>query len=282
MTMDSDDSADVVAETGAAEIGPSGYDARREKQAADRRSAEEEDLRESLVALSRLASDRLPLEDLLTQVATYAVQAIPGADGAGLTLLEQDRADTIVATAPFVTEIDDIQYGMNQGPCISAAREGETILSGSLGADQRWPRFGGRVARLGVHSALSLPLITPDGVVGAMNIYAHGKSAFDDRAAKLGQIFAGPAAIAVQNAHVLAQTRRLANQLQSALEVRGVIDRAVGILMSRSGSTEHEALERLRSLSQHEHRKLAEVARQIVDEAVARARARNRRSRESS
>jgi GAF domain-containing protein len=277
--MDSDDNAEI----GGAEIGPSGHDAQSEtaQQAAERQYAEEEDLRESIVALSRLASDRLPLEGLLTQVATYAVQAIPGADGAGLTLLEHDRADTIVATAPFVTEIDDIQYGMNQGPCISAAREGQTVLSGSLGADPRWPRFGGRVARLGVHSALSLPLITPDGVVGAMNVYAHGKSAFDDRAAELGQIFAAPAAIAVQNAHVLAQTRRLANQLQSALEVRGVIDRAVGILMSRSGSTEHEALQRLRSLSQHEHRKLAEVARQIVDEAVARARARNRRSQES-
>jgi GAF domain-containing protein len=281
--MDSDDNAEIGgAEIGGAEIGPSGHVAQREtaQQAAERQYAEEEDLRESLEALSRLASDRLPLEGLLTQVATYAVQAIPGADGAGLTLLEHDRADTIVATSPFVTEIDDIQYGMNQGPCISAAREGQTVLSGSLGADPRWPRFGGRVARLGVHSALSLPLITPDGVVGAMNVYAHGKNAFDDRAAELGQIFAGPAAIAVQNAHVLAQTRRLANQLQSALEVRGVIDRAVGIVMSRSGSTEHEALERLRSLSQHEHRKLAEVARQIVDEAVARARARNRQSRE--
>ena len=53
---------------------------------------------------------------MLTQVATYAVQAIPGADGAGLTLLEQDRADTIVSTAPFVTEIDDIQYEMGQVP----------------------------------------------------------------------------------------------------------------------------------------------------------------------
>ena len=274
--MDSDDNA---------EIGPSGPDADDEtvEQAAERRSAEEEeDLRESLAGLSRLAADRLLLEDLLTQVATYAVQAIPGADGAGLTLLEEDRADTIVATAPFVTEVDDIQYGMEQGPCISAAREGQTVMSGSLGGDPRWPRFGGRVARLGVHSVVSLPLITPDGVVGAMNVYAHDKNVFDDRAAELGQIFAAPAAIAVHNAHVLAQTRRLANKLQSALEVRGVIDRAVGIVMSRSGSTEHEALERLRSLSQHEHRKLAEVASQIVDEAVARARARNRRSQEPS
>jgi GAF domain-containing protein len=153
-------------------------------------------------------------------------------------------------------------------------------MSGSLGGDSRWPRFGGRAARLGVHSVVSLPLITPDGVVGAMNVYAHDKNTFDDRAAELGQVFATPAAIAVHNAHVLAQTRRLASQLQSALELRGIIDRAVGILMSRSGSTEQEALDRLRSLSQREHRKLAEVARRIVDEAVARARARNRQSRE--
>lgn len=287
--MDSDDSADSGADSGAdggAEIGVgiglAGNDAQDEaaEQTAERRDAEDEDLRESLDGLSRLASNRLPLEDLLTQVATYAVQAIPGADGAGLTLLEQDRADTIVATAPFVTEIDDIQYGMNQGPCISAARDGQTVVSGSLGGDSRWPRFGGRIARLGVHSVVSLPLITPDGVVGAMNVYAHGKNVLDDRAAELGQIFAIPAAIAVQNAHVLAQTRRLANRLQSALELRRVIDRAVGILMSRSGITDDEALERLRSLSQREHRRLPEVAHRIVDEAVARARARTRQSQD--
>ena len=275
--MDSDDNSEI-----GAEIGPWDDEVLDEadEETAERRSAEDEDLRESLAGLSQLASNRLPLEDLLTQVATYAVQAIPGADGAGLTLLEQDRADTIVATAPFVTEVDDIQYGMNQGPCISAARDGQTIVSGSLGGDSRWPRFGGRVARLGVHSVVSLPLITPDGVVGAMNVYAHGKNVFDERAAELGQVFAVPAAIAVQNAHVLAQTRRLANRLQSALELRGVVDRAIGILMSRSGGTEHQALERLRALSQREHSKLAEVARQIVDEAVARARARNRQSQE--
>lgn len=239
------------------------------------RSTEEQDLQVGLAGLSRLATSRLGLEDLLTRVATFAVKAIPGADGAGLTLLEDERASTIVATAEFVSQIDDIQYGLGQGPCITAAREGQTVMSGSLGSDPRWRRFGGAVARLGVHSVLSLPLVTPDRVVGAMNVYAHGKQAFDDRAAELGEIFAVPAAVAVQNAQVLAQTQRLAAQLQSALETRGVIDRAVGILMSRTGSTEDEALARLRTLSQNEHRKLPVVARHIVDEAVRRARARH-------
>ena len=172
--------------------------------------ADEVDLLASLSALSRLSTGRLDLTDLLVQVATFAVQAIPGADGAGLTMMEHDRADTIVASAPFVREIDAIQYGLGEGPCISAARNGATMRSGSLGGEPRWPRFGPRAGRLGVHSVLSLPLLTPDGVVGAMNVYAHGKDAFDEQAARIGELFAVPAAIAVQNAQVLAAAKRLA------------------------------------------------------------------------
>jgi len=266
--MDADGSRDASESTGPSADGP-----------ADDRSlaqwdAEEDDLREGLSGLARL-TNRLELEDLLTRVARYAVRAIPRADGAGLTLLEDDRTDTVVATAGFVREIDDIQYGIGQGPCITAAREAQTVRSGSLGNDRRWPKFGGAVARMGVHSVLSLPLVAPDGVVGAMNVYAHDKHVFDERAAELGEIFAVPAAVAVQNAQVLAQTQRLAVRLQAALETRGIVDRAIGIMMSRSGGTEDEALARLRVLSQHEHHKLVEVARRIVENAVRRARARS-------
>jgi GAF domain-containing protein len=243
--------------------------------ADDEREIEEADLRASLDALSTVATGKLALDDLLREVATFAVQAIPGADGAGLTLLEADRPDLVVTTAPFVREVDDIQYSIGQGPCITAAVERQTVISGSLGGDSRWPRFGARVARLGVHSAVSLPLLTSDAVVGALNVYAHGKHVFDERAAELGRLFAVPAAIAVQNAQVLAQTQRLASQLQRALDSRGTIDRAIGIVMSRSGDTEEQALARLRTLSQHEHRKLVAVAQGIVDEAVRRARARH-------
>ena len=144
---------------------------------------DEIELRESLTSLSRLATGQLSLEQILTQVAEFAVRAIPGADGAGLTLLENNRGDTIVATAPFVRAVDDIQYRIREGPCISAAAEGRTMRSGSLGGEPRWPRFGPRVSRLGVHSVLSLPLVTPDGVFGAMNVYAHDKNVFDERAA---------------------------------------------------------------------------------------------------
>ena len=129
---------------------------------AEQRSAEEADLRDSLDRLSRLAAVNLELESLLTRVASYAVQAIPGADGAGLTLLEQDRRTR--SWRPRVRQRDRrIQYGLGEGPCIRAAADGQPMLSGSLGGDPRWPRFGGRVARIGVHSVLSLPLVSGQG-----------------------------------------------------------------------------------------------------------------------
>jgi len=232
------------------------------------------DLNDSLAGLARLSAVRLSLEELLTRVAELAVRAVPGADGAGLTLLQQDRADTIVKSAEFVKEIDDIQYRLGEGPCITAAQTGHTMRSGSLSGDERWPRFGPRAGRLGVHSVLSLPLMTPNGVVGAMNVYARARNAFDDHAAEVGEFYATPAAITVHNAHTLDQTARLASQLQAALASRPVIDQAIGILRSRSGLTAEEAFERLRHISQTEHTKLAVVAAHVVDEAVRRARAR--------
>lgn len=252
--------------------GPTGVEADRSVAAAGRCSSEDVELLDSIRSLSTLATGRLHLEDLLTCIATFALAAVPRTEGAGLMLLEDDGPDTVVATAPFVREVDDIQNMTGQGPCISAAAEGRTVRSASLGQDPRWPRFGALVARLGVHSVISLPLVTPTGVVGAISVYALAEHVFDERAAEMGEMFAGPAAITVQNGRVLAQARRLAAELQNALVTRAVIDQAVGILMSRSGLSDRQALNELRRRSQNEHGKLAAVAQRIIDDAVRRAR----------
>ena len=58
---------------------------------ADRRFDEDEDLRSSVASLATLATSSLGLEELLTEVAGFAVRAIPGADGAGLALIESTQ-----------------------------------------------------------------------------------------------------------------------------------------------------------------------------------------------
>ena len=256
----------------------------QEDASAERDARDLADLNTSLGELAVLVSDSMPLGELLTQVASSAQQAVPGADGAGVTLLRVERVDNIVealaASSPFVSEIDEIQYrAVNEGPCITAALERVTVRSGDLGGDNRWPRFGPRVGRMGVHSVLSLPLVLPGRllgqVVGAINVYARGKDVFDDHAAQLGEAFAGPAAVAVHNAHVLAAARTLTAQLQTALSSRPVIDQAIGLIRGRSGGTAEQAFDKLRAISQADNVKLAVVAQRLVDEAVRRAHARH-------
>ncbi|MEP7179162.1 MAG: GAF and ANTAR domain-containing protein [Pseudonocardiales bacterium] len=239
---------------------------------SDNTSAQEvDDLRTSLVGLSHLASGQMELEDVLTRVAEFAVSAIPGADGVGLTLLESGRADTMVASAPFVAEVDAIQYGIEEGPCITSAAEGRTVRSGELDTDPQWPSFGPQIGHLGVHSALSVPLLTHAGVLGSLNVYAHERDAFDENGARIGELFAEPAAIAVQNAHVLAQAQRLAAQLQVALGNQATIDQAIGVLMSRHGADPEQAMDQLSQASHEQHETLHTVALKIVNDAVRRA-----------
>jgi transcriptional regulator with GAF, ATPase, and Fis domain len=250
---------------------------------SEQASADAADLQVSLDDLAGLVTSALGLQGLLVQVATFAAHAIPGAEGAGVTLLRADRTDNrieaLAASAPFVEEIDKIQYvTLNEGPCITAVLERRTVRSGSLGGEKMWPRFGPRVGRLGVHSALSLPLLLPGQVVGAINVYARGKEVFDEHAAELGELFAKPAAVSVHNAQILAEALTLTAQLQTALSTRPVIDQAIGLLRGRTGGTAEEAFGRLRAISQSEHIKLADVAQRIVDEAVRRARARHSQS----
>ena len=236
------------------------------------------DLQASLADLADLVIGQSGLGGLLGQVATFAAHAIPGADGAGVMLLRVDRSylqvEALAASHPFVSEIDEIQYvTVHEGPCITAALERRTVRSGSLAWEKIWPRFGPLVVQHGVHSALSLPLLLPGQLVGAINVYAHAPDAFDEHAAQLGARFAAPAAVAVHNAQLLAQAVTLTAQLETALSHRQVIDQAVGLLRGRSGGTAEEALARLRAISQREHTNVATVAQHIVDEAVHRARA---------
>lgn len=100
-----------------------------------------DDLRNSLSSLSQLAMTSLTLPQTLTHIAEFAVNAIPGADGAGLTLLDGDRRNTVVASDDFVVAVDSIQYSLGEGPCITAAERAQTVRSGSLGGGRSVAAF---------------------------------------------------------------------------------------------------------------------------------------------
>jgi GAF domain-containing protein len=250
----------------------------------EQREADESDLQAGLNGLASIVFGERGVTELLTDVAEFAAHAIPGAAGAGVTLMRPSSSGKLqiqawAVTGEFVREIDNLQYEvLNEGPCIACMQTRHAIVSGALGSDIRWPRFGARVARLGVHSALSLPLLIADQGIGAINSYTRVRDAFGQHAVHLGLQFAGPAAVSLYNAQLLTGARERVERLNGALDSRKVIDQAIGIIRSRSGCSVDEAFARLNHISQSENVKLYVIAQRLVDEAVRRAHARHRQS----
>jgi GAF domain-containing protein len=247
----------------------------------NQREADEAELYAGLRGVAGIVAGAQGVIDLLRDVAEFAAQAIPGADGAGVALIDPRygiaSARTWAATAVLIHEIDTVQYGeLKEGPCVTCVQSQRPTVSGSLGSDSRWPHFGGRVARMRMHSALALPLIVGDQVVGSINAYAKSRDAFTEHAVRLGSQFAKPAAVSVYNAQLLANAHERTLRLQRALNSRAVIDQAIGIIRSRSGASADEAFERLAHISQSDNVKLHTVAEQLVEEAARRARTRQR------
>src|ERR1700745_171290 len=241
--------------------------------------ADETELYAGLRGVAAIVAGAQGVMDLLRDVAELPTQAIPGADGAGVALIDPQHGissvQTWAATGLLFQEIDAVQYDeLNEGPCITCMQSRRPIVSGSLGSDSRWPHFGGRVARMRMHSALALPLIVGEQVLGSINAYAKNRDAFAEHAVRLGSQFAKPAAVSVYNAQLLAKAHERTLRLQRALESRSVIDQAIGIIRSRSGARADEAFARLTHISQTENIKLSAAAARRAEEAVRRARAR--------
>jgi len=130
----------------------------------------------------------------LAHLGDRARRAVPGADAAAVILLR--HGDPVFeSSSGFARAVDRIQYRIGEGPCIDAAVHARPIVSGTLGAGEiRWPQFVAATRELEVASALSLPLLVENEVIGSVNLYSRQPDAFDDDAVSSGGLFARPAA----------------------------------------------------------------------------------------
>jgi hypothetical protein len=100
-----------------------------------------------------------------------------------------------------------------------------------------------------------------DNVLGALNMYSTRPHAFDDTDAS------GFAVLSTHNAIAFtpAADRQSNDNLQVALANSRKIGAAVGILMNKHRITEQQALDALRIASPYSHRKLIDIAFEVVE-----------------
>jgi GAF domain-containing protein len=233
---------------------------------ADRQHQESTDPAEALERLGRMSLRELSMDSLLQTVADLAKAAMPGHPETSVSLLVKDRPSTIASTGRLATDLDETQYDEGHGPCLHAARTGELTEIADTRADDRWPDYAPRAVEHGNLSSLSVPLSIDEKeqVTGALNIYARRPGAFDDASRSVATRFAPYAAVAAGNVYAYQSARDMADNLQTALESRAVIDQAKGILMERHKLTADQAFQALAQASMHTNRKVRDVADHLV------------------
>src|SRR3954451_14085495 len=221
---------------------------------------------EALERLGRLSLRELSMEDLLQTVADLTKTVMPGNPEASVLLLVKDSPTTVVSTGPLATDLDETQYERGHGPCLHAARTGELTEIADTRTDRRWPDYLPRAVEHGNLSSLSVPLAIDEKeqITGALNIYARRPDAFDERSRTAATKFAPYASVAAGNLHAYHSAQSMAENLQTALETRAVIDQAKGILMERHKLTADQAFQVLAQASMKTNRKLRVVAADLV------------------
>ncbi|MCW2539607.1 MAG: hypothetical protein JWN95_1332 [Frankiales bacterium] len=232
--------------------------------AADNESAliaETEGLAGDFAVLARALQAQDSLPRTLDVICALAVQAIPGAEHAGITVRRGKDFTTPAASDDVPRVVDKIQYETGQGPCVDAIRQHETLSFDDVTTESSWPAFTVRLsAETNIRSMLSYRLFLREDTLGALNLYATRPNAFPENARSLGKTFAAHAAVAMQ----AARTEGQVVQLEQALVNSRRIGAAIGILMSRHVLTEEDAFTRLRVASQHTHRKLRDIADDVL------------------
>ena len=204
--------------------------------------------------LMRIGEERPTLQ----HVVERAVEVVPACDAASVTLRRRrNRTETVAASSDLARQADQLQYDLEEGPCLEAAATGEPRLTNHLENSEDWPRWGPQAAKIGINALLGIQLSTDDEVLGALNLYATSADAFTRDDIDIAEIYATHATNALTAA-------RLSSGLRTALHSRHMIGVAQGILMQLYELSMDQSFELLRRYSSHTNTKLGEVAEYVV------------------
>lgn len=206
---------------------------------------------------ARRVADNPDVRKALQSVVDLAITGCE-CERASVTLVRADgKVETAASSDALVEQADQLQYQLNEGPCLRAAEQGGAYLILNTATDPRWPRWGPAVAALGLPSVLSVNLFTDHRVLGALNLYYASRDDFAQDEVDVARVVAAHASVALARL-------RAEQDLWRAVDSRHLIGQAQGILMERFGLSPEKSFAVLRRHSQQHNIKLYDVAVTLI------------------
>lgn len=218
------------------------------------------DIARSLAEAAVSISAPRTLEETLDAIVHAARTSVPGFDHVGISIVSKDRIETKAATSQLVWELDDVQYDLQEGPCVDSIRKEPLMSAPHLRDDSRWPRYVPQAVERGVRSQLAYRLYVEDHTMGGLNFYSTESDTLQDGAYEIGELFATHATVALGRAIE-------EDNLNQALATRTLIGNAVGLTMARFQVSSDRAFQFLARASSTSNIKMRDIAEEIVSRA---------------
>lgn len=202
------------------------------------------------------------LDSTLSAITAAAVEVLPEVHYASISISRKDgRLETVAPTAELLLPLDTAQYELREGPCYYAAVDSVHITSPDLASDQRFPKYAAIAVASGIRAQAGLQLFDGKNSQGALNLYSESVGAFADLGT-VGELFAHQSAMAIDYAREI-------DSLRQAVQSRGLVGQAVGIVMERFRLDEARAFGFLVRLSQQQNVKVRVIAADLVAQVGA-------------
>jgi transcriptional regulator with GAF, ATPase, and Fis domain len=226
----------------------------------------ERQLAEVFVELADTLVDDFDLMDFLHLLTDRCVSLLH-VSAAGLLLTDQRGALQLVAASSEQTRLLELfQLQADEGPCMDCFRTGRPVAVADLDlAADRWPRFVAEARQRGFGAVHALPMRLRTDVIGALNLFGAEAGALDEDTAQLGQALADVATIGLLQERTIRHRATLAEQLQTALNSRVIIEQAKGVITERHHVDIDRSFELLRKAARTNNRRLSDLARALVE-----------------
>jgi GAF domain-containing protein len=222
-------------------------------------------LADVFVEMADTLVDDFDVIDFLHVLAERCVQLL-GVSAAGLLLTDLQGALQVVAASSERTRLLELfQLQTDQGPCVDCFRTGQPVSVTDLPSAGRWPRFTAAAAEAGFAAVHALPMRLRDEVIGALNLFDANPGPLGRGTLRIGQALTDVATIGLLQQRAIHRRDVLAEQLQTALNSRILIEQAKGVLAERHHLDLHEAFTLLRRGARSHNRRLSDLAQAIVD-----------------
>ena len=219
----------------------------------------------SFIGLADRLVDDYDVVDLTTELTEDCTRLL-NVKAAGLLLADAGGVlHLLAATSEQAHTLEAFQLQREQGPCLDCYTTGQPVSVADLNAEaSRWPRFVEVAAEQGFASVHAIPMRLRRHRLGALGLFGAATGALDGDDLTLAQGLAHVASIAIAQKGPLHDDANPVPALSAAVASRALVEVAKGVLAATYDVDMQEAFSRLREYAHRHHRRLTDVARDVV------------------